>query len=256
MLVFVGVLLLGATILVACRGGGGGGTTVPTLTTYSVGGTVSGLSGALVLQNNGANDLTLAANGPFAFPIALSSGTSYAVTIRSQPGTPSLTQNCTVSGGTGTIASTNVTSVAILCTTTMINGLAVPPDPGAANDLTLAGIDSDTNGIRDDIDILIATRYGANATATKAARASARAHQRVLTTPPGQPDAARIALQELGDAGVCAGREFRAAGLDSGDQFRELYLRVFNTRERLDHDRRIGAAAGLFERSVLAAVCQ
>ena len=37
------------------------------LATFSVGGTVSGLSGTVVLQNNGGNDLSVSANGPFTF---------------------------------------------------------------------------------------------------------------------------------------------------------------------------------------------
>ena len=36
-------------------------------TTYSVGGTVSGLSGTVVLQDNGGDDLSLSANGAFTF---------------------------------------------------------------------------------------------------------------------------------------------------------------------------------------------
>ncbi len=39
--------------------------------TYSVGGTVSGLSGSVVLQDNGGDDLTVSANGPFAFATQL-----------------------------------------------------------------------------------------------------------------------------------------------------------------------------------------
>ena len=42
--------------------------------TYSVGGTVSGLSGTVVLQDNGGNDLSVSANGPFTFSTALAAG--------------------------------------------------------------------------------------------------------------------------------------------------------------------------------------
>src|SRR5205085_1599596 len=34
---------------------------------FTVGGTIAGLNGTVVLTNNGGNDLTLNANGPFAF---------------------------------------------------------------------------------------------------------------------------------------------------------------------------------------------
>src|SRR5579862_4686971 len=53
--------------LVACGGdGNGGGSTV----TYTLGGTISGLTGSgLVLGNNGADDLAVTANGAFKFAI-------------------------------------------------------------------------------------------------------------------------------------------------------------------------------------------
>lgn len=46
--------------------------TTARLVTYTVGGTVNGLSGTLVLQNNGTNDTTLTTNGSFTFssPVA------------------------------------------------------------------------------------------------------------------------------------------------------------------------------------------
>jgi hypothetical protein len=81
------------------------------LVTYSVGGTVSGLSGTVVLQDNGGDNLALAANGSFAFPAKLTSGSAYSVTVFTQPAG----QTCTVTGGSGTIASANVTSVAVTC---------------------------------------------------------------------------------------------------------------------------------------------
>jgi hypothetical protein len=45
--------------------------------TYTVGGTVSGLTGSgLVLADNGSNNLAVSANGPFAFTTALATGTA------------------------------------------------------------------------------------------------------------------------------------------------------------------------------------
>ena len=87
-----------------------------TTETYTIGGTVSGLSGAgLVLEDNGADKLPIAVNGSFTFPTALDSGAAYNVTVLTQPSGPA--QVCTVSNGTGT-ANANVTNVQIACTTT------------------------------------------------------------------------------------------------------------------------------------------
>ncbi|MGA7595731.1 MAG: hypothetical protein WCA64_11095 [Gallionella sp.] len=69
-----------------------------TTVTFAVGGTVSGLSGKgkgkeLVLQLNGANDLTIASNGNFVFPaVRLPDGSDYSVSIKSMPAR----QQCTV----------------------------------------------------------------------------------------------------------------------------------------------------------------
>src|SRR6201999_432321 len=78
-------------------------TTTPPVT-FSVGGTTSGLSGAVVLQNNGGDNLSVTTNGAFAFATKLASGSAYSVTVLTQPSG----QTCTVSGGTGTVASAHV----------------------------------------------------------------------------------------------------------------------------------------------------
>jgi len=96
----------------------------------TVGGSVSGLTGGeVVLQLNGADDLTVKANGPFKFPKALKKGSTYAVTVKTSPGVP-VKQTCTVAQGGGNIADTAVKNVAVTCTTNsyavggMVTGLA------------------------------------------------------------------------------------------------------------------------------------
>jgi len=79
--------------------------------TFTVGGTVSGLTGTgLVLQNNGVNNLAVGADGAFAFSTPVGSGTAYVVTVQTQPSG----QLCTVQNGSGT-AGTNVSNVAVAC---------------------------------------------------------------------------------------------------------------------------------------------
>jgi hypothetical protein len=79
--------------------------------TFTVGGSISGLTSNVVLQNNGGDNVTLASNGSFAFPTALSEGSSYEVTILRQPNG----QTCQISSGTGTVGSADVTSVSVTC---------------------------------------------------------------------------------------------------------------------------------------------
>jgi hypothetical protein len=113
-----------SSVLAAC-GGGGGGSNMPQ--SYTVGGTVSGLTGSsgLTLQDSSSGTLTVSANGTFTMPKPVASGASYSVTVSQQPA--SSTQICTVSGGSGVIGSANVTSIKVACNTgiTSVNAPAV-----------------------------------------------------------------------------------------------------------------------------------
>jgi hypothetical protein len=106
-------ILLISLPLIALSACGGGGTTPPSTTTYTIGGTVSGLgsSASVILLDNGGDALTVTANGAFTFATSLAGGAAYAVTVGTQP----IGENCTVSGGSGTVGTANVTSVAITC---------------------------------------------------------------------------------------------------------------------------------------------
>ncbi len=86
-----------------------------TTNTYTIGGTVSGLAGTLVLQDNGADNLTLTANGTFAFATPIASAGTYAVTVLTQPGTPA--QTCVLTNSSGSVTNANIATVAVTCTT-------------------------------------------------------------------------------------------------------------------------------------------
>src|SRR5271165_5776483 len=88
--------------------GSGSGSPPPA---YTVGGTVSGLSGTVVLQDNGGDSLSVSANGSFTFATALAAGAPYSVTVASSPAG----QACTAANAAGTVGSANVTSVTVSC---------------------------------------------------------------------------------------------------------------------------------------------
>jgi len=98
-------IIIGAILLHGCGGGGNAPQT------YTIGGSVSGLTGTVVLQDNGGDNLTLTGNGPFTFATGITSGGDYKVSILSQP----LGPTCAVTNGSGTAAS-NVTTVSVQCT--------------------------------------------------------------------------------------------------------------------------------------------
>jgi sugar lactone lactonase YvrE len=107
------VLLVLPAILLSCLLASCGSSDTDNNTpTYTVGGTVTGLSGTLVLRNNGGNARTLTANGSFTFSTALTKGTAYSVTVSNQP----VGQTCTVANGSGTVGTANVTNVQVACT--------------------------------------------------------------------------------------------------------------------------------------------
>jgi len=81
---------------------------------FEIGGEVSGLKGSVVLQNNGGDDLTITADGPYAFPHRLDDGDGYEVSILTQP----IGQTCSESTTSyGTVNGADVTDAFITCTT-------------------------------------------------------------------------------------------------------------------------------------------
>ncbi|MEQ5843480.1 lactonase family protein [Paraburkholderia acidicola] len=82
--------------------------------TYLVAGNITGLNAGgapITLVNNGKDTLTVNANGGFQFPTALASGATYSITVATQP----TGETCTVSNGSGTVSSANVTSISVSC---------------------------------------------------------------------------------------------------------------------------------------------
>lgn len=92
-----------------------GGDSAPSIKTFGVGGTVSGLltGTGLLLQNNGSDDLPILIDGTFVFPTKVPAGTAFAISVKLQPAG----QTCGVSGGTGTTSASggNVASVSVNC---------------------------------------------------------------------------------------------------------------------------------------------
>ncbi|OQW88475.1 MAG: hypothetical protein BWK72_09500 [Rhodoferax ferrireducens] len=116
------LLLAACAALTACGGGDAGSDTLPSK--HLLGVKVSGLASGytLVLQNNLTDSLAVQANGQFTFSQPVVHGTTYSVTVKSQPPF----HGCNVDGANvGTLVSDS-TFIPIVC---MTNG-TVPPPPG------------------------------------------------------------------------------------------------------------------------------
>jgi N-acetylneuraminic acid mutarotase len=140
--------------------------------TYNVAATVSGLNaGSLALQDNGGDALSILGDGLFNFNMPLASNANYNITILTQPAG----ENCTLSNGSGTIGSSNVTSVAVACVTTAFSV------GGSVSGLGAATITLQNNGA----DNLLISANGGFTFATPIASGATYAVT-ILTQPPGQ----------------------------------------------------------------------
>ena len=120
--IFLVALIYCLGVLVTACGGGSSNTenvpaaaptsaTTPSNTSFTVGGTVSGLNGSLSIKNNGTDQLTVNTSGQFIFATPTAQGGQYNVTITSQPST----QICTLTNYFGTNVTANITTIVISC---------------------------------------------------------------------------------------------------------------------------------------------
>lgn len=114
---------------------------------YTIGGMVSGLAGGMqvTLDDNGADALTVTADGAFTFSTPVAAQGSYNVTVGTQP----TGETCSVSAAGANDVLNNVTSVQVLCSadtytiggsvTGLAGGAQVTLDDNGADALTLTG---------------------------------------------------------------------------------------------------------------------
>ena len=100
-----------------------------------IGGTVAGLAGTGLVLNKLGEHLPITANGAFTFKQAQSTGFSYSVTVITQPTNP--LQLCTVTNGSGSPPTANITNIAVNCVTPAANG-ALDPTFGDAGRVSTA----------------------------------------------------------------------------------------------------------------------
>ncbi|MEI7497838.1 MAG: FISUMP domain-containing protein [Candidatus Falkowbacteria bacterium] len=96
-----------------------------TLATYTIGGTIMGLTGQVTLTNNATDQLSLtpASASLFTFPTALPTGARYNVTATPR----GINEHCFLINNSGMVASTNITTIQIACGTTLTD--TTPANP-------------------------------------------------------------------------------------------------------------------------------
>ena len=133
------IALLCALTLMGC--GAGSGTGDWKLPGSSLGGTVTGLTGTgVALQTNGTQVAVGRLDNGFHPALGgwLASGTSYDITVLSQPINPS--QTCVVTNGVGTASNVDITNIAVKCTTNPSRFVYVAN--GGSNSISAYSIDA------------------------------------------------------------------------------------------------------------------
>ncbi len=188
---------------------------------FTVGGTVSGLAGTGLVLRNRTENLSVAANGTFTFSSALASGTAYDVTVRTEPSDP--TQTCTVLNGSGTVGAADVTDVDVTCTTSAFTV------GGAVSGLAGTGLVLANNGVPGPAVPAGATRY-----AFPTAVPSGAAYAVTVSTQPTDPSqtctvanaTGTVGAADVTDADVtCTTSRFTVGGTVSGLAGTGLVLR-------------------------------
>jgi hypothetical protein len=98
--------------------------------TYTIGGTVSGLSSGTLVLTDGIENVSITMNGGFTFPTAQPPGTAYTVSVVSEPGG----DTTVIANASGTVGYANVTNVGVAVTTAplySISGTATGNATGA-----------------------------------------------------------------------------------------------------------------------------
>ena len=126
----------------------------------------------------------------------------------------------------------------------IIDGHTLPPDPGEAGKETLLGIDSNNDGVRDDVERWIYKTHS-----SKIRRAvllqGARAHQAMLADPDAISNAQKWQKVITNRVIACESYLFRKYDIEYGiESYSEMKKRIYNTEERLEKYMRYDHALG------------
>jgi trimeric autotransporter adhesin len=110
---------------------------------FTIGGTIFNLKGSgMIIANNGGDRFNPTADGPFTFPTAMLTGSSYNVTVPNAPVFP--LQNCDdITNGSGVVTDANITNIEIRCHNVFPGGVG-----GTVSGLESPGLELQSNGTK------------------------------------------------------------------------------------------------------------
>lgn len=114
------------------------------------------------------------------------------------------------------------------------NGINLPAHPGDVADSTRIGVDTNNNGVRDEVEIYLATKYGSN-----------KEHfQKILEFAKKKQDVLNISLEDeqtakdyniWADSSICLGKKLGVKSSYAASIYNDLTAQIFNTIERKTH---------------------
>jgi hypothetical protein len=88
---------------------------------YTLGGSITGLNGSILIQSNLSENLTLNAEGTFTFTSRYLANTNYSLRIITQPSF----QSCTITNSSGVVQNANVNNILITCINNVLTSLSL-----------------------------------------------------------------------------------------------------------------------------------
>lgn len=114
------------------------------------------------------------------------------------------------------------------------NGIVLPPHPGNVADLTRLGIDTNNNGVRDEVEIYIANKYGSDKEKFESILAFARQKQAVLNISLEDEETAKN-YNVWADSSTCLSKKLNMEISEAASIYNDLTAQVFNNLERQTH---------------------
>ena len=177
---------------------------------FVISGKVVGLNPGtrLTLFNNAVDPITLSEDGAFKFPAPIALNGSYAVTVATQP----IGKTCTVNNGSGAGITTDVSTVAVLCSDTTYSVTATVSGLGSGKQVTLLNNRADPITVQSNGTFRFTTPivFGGNYSVTVGTQPNGQ----VCTVNDGT--GAGVTLSVINVSVVCSDRSYKLAGTVSG----------------------------------------
>lgn len=129
-----------------------------------------------------------------------------------------------------------------------VNGIELPNDPGELTNRTIVGVDSNSNGVRDDVEIYIAEKYGVDKDKFNAIMEFSRKKQAMLVVSLEDEEAAKK-INIWGDSSICLSKKISVSFNEANYINEGLIDQVFNNWERQAYYQDIMIKSGKMEDS-------